>query len=136
MNHQLGRLIVFLNQENISSSLQSDNIIQDKVAIIGVDGRYVSASFSVNGYIYSVSVTVDPNSEYLSYAINIANSNTQPSTVTGLLGTPNGDTSDDFVYPDGSTLLPSGASDQMIHQWGQACKRTIVLSKMIVFNVL
>ena len=117
-------MIVLLNQEDISSSLQSESLIQDKVAIISPDFNSVSASFSVNGYTHAISIALDPDVNYLSYAINIANSNTQPSTVTGLLGTPNGDISDDFVYPNGTTL-PSGASDQMIHQWGQACKRTV-----------
>lgn len=38
----------------------------------------------------------------------------------GLLGTYNGNTSDDFLYPNG-TFLSSDASDRVIHSYGQAC---------------
>ena len=39
----------------------------------------------------------------------------------GLLGNYNGDSSDEFVYPN-ETMLNSNASDSMIHDFGQACK--------------
>ena len=39
----------------------------------------------------------------------------------GLLGNYNGDSSDEFVYPN-ETTLNSNASDSMIHDFGQACK--------------
>lgn len=41
--------------------------------------------------------------------------------VSGLLGNFNDDSTDDLIYPNG-TSLSSGASDMMIHYFGQACK--------------
>ena len=42
-------------------------------------------------------------------------------TTVGLLGNFNGDTSDDFMYRNG-TFLDADASDRMIHDFGQSCK--------------
>lgn len=42
---------------------------------------------------------------------------------SGLLGNFNEDSSDDFMYPDG-TVLDIGSSDAEIHDFGQSCKST------------
>lgn len=38
----------------------------------------------------------------------------------GLLGNFNGNDTDDFIYPNGTTL-DNGAGDQQIHYFGQSC---------------
>ena len=42
------------------------------------------------------------------------------SQTQGLMGNFNGNSTDDFIYPNGS-MLDDGASDSMIHAFGQAC---------------
>ena len=39
----------------------------------------------------------------------------------GLLGNFNGNSTDDFIYPNG-TVLSSDATDRMIHEFGQTCE--------------
>ena len=115
---EVGTMSVFYNKLDISTSLLSDNILMEQVAIALIDATTLSTVFSINNITHSVWVTLDPSVGYLSYALNLGNS--PPITTSGLLGTLNGDVSDDFKYPDGSTI-PFDASDEMIHDWGQAC---------------
>ena len=43
------------------------------------------------------------------------------SQTQGLMGNFNGNSTDDFIYPNGS-MLDDRASDLMIHAFGQACE--------------
>lgn len=58
------------------------------------------------------------------------------SHTKGLLGTWNGDTLDDFLRPDGTTL-PSNATGREIHfDFGLKCKFTLNLVRTSTFDVL
>ena len=46
---------------------------------------------------------------------------------SGLLGNFNEDSSDDFIYPDGSILDGGEASDEDIHDFGQSCKFCLMI---------
>ena len=109
-------MIAFYNQEDITAGLERESLVTNSAAITLVDTNTIRAVFATPTGAQAVSVTLDSSVEYLSYALNLDSY----LTTYGLLGTFNGDTSDDFMYPDGSPLPPD-ASDEMIHEWGQAC---------------
>ena len=111
-------MVVFKNQENITSSLGSDSILKNNVALALFDENNFAAVFSSAQVNHAISITLIPEIGYLAYALNLDSS--KSLTTAGLLGVINGDTSDDFTYPDG-TMIPPDSSDQMIHEWGQAC---------------
>jgi hypothetical protein len=116
-----GRMIVFYNQEDVTAGLGSGSILKEGVALILLDNNTLSTVFSSGRVTHAVYVTLIPGVEYLAYALNLDNSLTL--TTGGLLGLRNGNISDDFTYPDGSSI-PSDASDQMIHEWGQSWQIT------------
>ena len=109
-------IMVLYNQEDITIDLGSKSLIDSDMAITLVDPSTVTTVFSAFYSTLAISITLDPTTQYLSYALNLV----QPVTTSGILGNFNGNISDDFTFPDGR-VLPSDASDQMIHEWGQAC---------------
>ena len=124
-------MIVFYNQEDVTAGLGSGSILKEGVALILLDNNTLSTVFSSGRVTHAVYVTLIPGVEYLAYALNLDNSLTL--TTGGLLGLRNGNISDDFTYPDGSSI-PSDASDQMIHEWGQSC--TCLLFLKILCSVI
>ena len=116
-------MIVFYNQEDVTASLGSGSILKEGAALILIDDNTLSTVFSSGRVTHAVYVTLIPGVEYLAYALNLDNSLTL--TTGGLLGLRNGNISDDFTYPDGSSI-PSDSSDQMIHEWGQSCMCLLV----------
>ena len=111
-------MIIFYNQDDVSNILMNRDIVMSYAAITLIDSNNLRAVFSTPYGTQAVSVSLDLSIGYLTYALNLGNF--PPITTSGLLGTFNGDTSDNFMYPDGTTLSPD-ASDQMIHEWGQTC---------------
>lgn len=111
-------MAVFYNQDDVSNSLLNRDIVMNYAAITLIDPTNLRAVFSTPYGTQAVSVSLDLSTEYLTYALNLANF--PPITTSGLLGTFNGDPSDNFMYPDGTILAPD-ASDPMIHEWGQTC---------------
>lgn len=63
--------------------------------------------------------TVTQRGEILDFIINLDNS--VMGNTRGLFGNFNGDDTDDFIQPNG-IVLPSNASDEMLHDYGQTCK--------------
>ena len=53
------------------------------------------------------------------------------SQTEGLMGNFNGNSTDDFVFPNGS-MLDDEASDRMIHTFGQACECHFLLNFMLL----
>lgn len=121
VRQERGRVVVFLNQEDISPDLQSGNILQEKVAVMQLEDYTVRSTFLQNDYVHSVTVSLAADIGILSFVVNTASPLNQGITVTGLLGNLNGDPSDDFAYPNG-IVLPSDATNEMLHEWGQSCK--------------
>ena len=118
-----GRLIVFYNQQDITANLESDSdgVLNENLAMALANNTF-TAVFSNSQITHAVFVSLIPEVGYLAYALNLDNS--LSLTTAGLLGIRNGDPNDDFTYRDGSTI-PSDASDQMIHEWGQSCMRCV-----------
>lgn len=108
---------MFYNQQDITANLESDNILNENLAMALTDNTF-TAVFSNSQITHAIFVSLIPEVGYLAYALNLDNS--LSLTTAGLLGIRNGDPTDDFTYRDGTTI-PSDASDQMIHEWGQSC---------------
>ena len=69
---------------------------------------------------YDVSVTVEVVAGLPNFVLTLPQS--LQGKTQGLLGNYNGNATDDFVYPDGVTVLDNSATDSMIHTFGQLCK--------------
>ena len=63
--------------------------------------------------------TVTRRGEILDFIINLENS--LRGETKGLFGNFNGDTTDDYIKPNG-IQVSSDASDQMLHDYGQSCE--------------
>ena len=113
-----GSMIVLLNEVDITSDLNSAPVLRQNLAVAFIDDNTFRAVVSNNQVVHSISIALVPGVEYLTYALNL--DNFMQLTTSGLLGVINGDPSDDFMYPDGTTI-PSDASEQSLHQWGQSC---------------
>ena len=109
---------MFLNQDDVTSDISNVPILRENLAMTIFDDNTVVAVISNAQVTHSISVTFVPGVEYLAYAVNLDNS--MGLTTAGLLGVINGDPSDDFTYPDGTTIPPD-ASEELIHDWGQSC---------------
>ena len=109
---------MFLNQDDVTSDISNVPILRENLAMAIFDNNTVVAVISNAQVTHSISVTFVPGVEYLAYAVNLDNS--MGLTTAGLLGVINGDPSDDFTYPDGTTIPPD-ASEERIHDWGQSC---------------
>ena len=93
----------------------NDTFSGDGVEIIRTDADSVLSAFS-NGLAISISLSL---LGMLNIVVNLPveyNSLTQ-----GLMGNFNGNSSDDFIFSNG-TMLDDGASDSVIHSFGQSCK--------------
>ena len=124
VREERGRVVVFLNQDDISQDLLSGRIVESEVTVMLLEDYTIRSTFLQNDYTYSVTVSLAADINILNFVVNTDNAPNQGS-ITGLLGNFNGDPSDDFVYPNG-TVLPSDATDEMLHEWGQACTFLLV----------
>ena len=64
-------------------------------------------------------LTVTQRQNILDFVVNLEDS--IMGTTEGLFGNFNGDNTDDFIMPNG-VQIPSDASDQMLHDFGQSCE--------------
>lgn len=121
-------MVVLQNGMDVSATLLAGSTLQYDAVLTLVDENNFVGVFSSGQVTHAVSVKLNQGTGYLSYSLNLEN--TVPLTTSGLLGTFNGDTTDDFTYPDGTTI-PLNSSDQMIQAWGQACKFSCSLLTLI-----
>lgn len=110
-------MTLLYNGVDVSSNVTNinDTFSDSTVDIVRTDNNSLLSAFS-NGIAVTVSVSING---MLNIVVNLPieyNSQAQ-----GLLGNFNRNITDDFIFPDG-TMLDNGASDRMIHQFGQACK--------------
>lgn len=105
------------NGDDIQSNLTSinDTYSGDTVDITRTDNATISSAFS-NGLAVTVSVSL---MSMLSIVVNVPVE--YDSQTQGLMGNFNGNNTDDFIFPNGS-MLDDGATDRMIHSFGQACE--------------
>ena len=85
------------------------------VDITRTDNDSIVSAFS-NGLAVTVSVSL---MSMLSIVVNVPVE--YDSQTQGLMGNFNGNSTDDFIFPNGS-MLDDGATDRMIHSFGQACE--------------
>ena len=113
-------LEVLLNGAIVSDEVRNVNqsLSDDYVEISRSETNKIEASFS-NG----VSVIVTLSHGILSYVAALPQEFT--GETKGLLGNYNGNDTDDLRFPNGS-LLDTGASNRMIHEFGQTCENKIV----------
>ena len=77
-------MIVFYNQDDVTASLESSRLLKEGQALVLADENTFTALFSSGQVTHAVYVTMVPNVGYLTYALNLDNS--QPLTTAGLLG--------------------------------------------------
>ena len=105
------------NGDDITSNLTSinDTYSGNTVDITRTDSATISSVFS-NGLAVTISVSL---MSMLSIVVNVPVE--YDSQTQGLMGNFNGNNTDDFTFPNGS-MLGDGATDRMIHSFGQACE--------------
>lgn len=105
------------NGDDITSNLASinDTYSGNTVDITRIDSATISSAFS-NGLTVTVSVSL---MSLLSIVVNVPVE--YDSQTQGLMGNFNGNNTDDFIFPN-SSILDDGATDRMIHSFGQACE--------------
>ena len=117
-----GEMRILYNSVDISSNVTSvnDTYGGNMVDITRTDNTSIVSVFS-NGLAVTVSVSL---MSMLSIVVNVPVE--YDSQTQGLMGNFNGNSTDDFIFPNGS-MLDDGATDRMIHIFGQACEsRTTV----------
>ena len=104
------------NSVDIGLNLSSinDTYNGNTVEVTRTDNTSILSVFN-NGLAVTISVALRG---MMNIIVNIPEE--YESQTQGLMGNFNGNSTDDFIYPNGSTL-DDGASDRMIHMFGQAC---------------
>ena len=105
------------NSIDISLNLTSinDTFSGSMVEITKTDNTSILAVFN-NGLAVTISVSL---MGMMNIIVNLPEE--YESQTQGLMGNFNGNSTDDFIFPNGS-MLDAGASDRMIHTFGQACE--------------
>ena len=105
------------NSVDISLNLTSinDTFSGSMVEITKTDNTSILAVFN-NGLAVTISVSL---MGMMNILVNLPEE--YESQTQGLMGNFNGNSTDDFICPNGS-MLDDGVSDRMIHTFGQACE--------------
>ena len=116
-----GKLSIFINGENASHEIEAVNStsVQANNAfyLTRVEDNIVRVLLYTDTCVYVLTVTQRQN--ILDFVVNLEDS--IMGTTRGLFGNFNGDSTDDFIMPNGIQIL-SDASDQMLHNFGQSCE--------------
>ena len=113
--------VVLHNGDDISANVSTVN---DTYSLADVEIIREANNSVVTVFPYDASVTVEVATGLPNFVLTLPQS--LEGTTRGLLGNFNGNASDDFVYPDGVTVLENNATDSMIHTFGQQCKYMIL----------
>ncbi len=105
------------NSVDISLNLTStnDTFSGSMVEITRTDNTSILSVFN-NGLALTISVA---SMGVMNIVVNLPEE--YESQTQGLMGNFNGNSTDDFIFPNGS-MLDDGASDRMIHAFGQLCE--------------
>ena len=111
---------ISLNLMNINDTY-SGNIVE----VTRIDDTSILSVFN-NGLAVTISVAL---MGMMNIVVNLPEE--YESQTRGLMGNFNGDSTDDFIFPSG-IVLDDGASDRMIHMFGQACGSFLKLLLCII----
>lgn len=116
MRYENGSFVVLHNRNDVSSNLTSvnDAYTTRTVQITRGGTNNVTSAFPSGA-----GVTIRVAENIPNFVLTLPQS--FMGQTRGLLGNYNGNSSDEFVYPN-ETMLNNDASDSMIHDFGQACK--------------
>lgn len=89
--------------------------------------RHVAPNYATVAFDNDIGVTVELYAGYLNIEVQLP-----PRFTMGLLGNYNGNTSDEFVFRNG-TVLDDSASDREIHQFAQSCKLEILYQRNWIY---
>ena len=105
------------NSVDIGLNLTSvnDTYSGNMVEITRMDNSSILSVFN-NGLAVTISVAL---MGMMNIVVNLPEE--YESQTLGLMGNFNGNSTDDFIFPNGS-MLDDGSSDRMIHMFGQACE--------------
>ena len=102
------------NVNDTNLNINDTNINSTLVSFERIDQNAIVASFNND-----ITITITLSMGILSSVNGIPEE--LQGTLSGLLGNFNDNNTDDFVYQNG-TMLDSGATDAMIHSFGQSCE--------------
>ena len=113
---EAGNFAVLYNNDDITSNVSTTNASYSTTLaeVTRTSNDSITSVFS-NG----ASVTVTLTAGIPNFVLRMPQSFRGSSR--GLLGNFNGNSTDDFIYPN-STVLSSDPTDRMIHEFGQACE--------------
>ena len=112
-----GGVEVLYNGMDVSHNVTNvnDTFSDNTVDITRTESNSILSVFS-NGLAVTVSVSLHG---MLNIVVNLPVE--YNSLTTGLMGNFNGNTTDDFIFSNG-TMLDGGTSDSIIHEFGQSCE--------------
>jgi len=114
------RLVVFVNGEDVSSSIETVNstsLLEDAFLLTRIGENAVRILLFRDRASYVLTVT--QRQHILDLVLNLEES--LQGTTRGLFGNFNDDGTDDLIYPNG-IRVPLSATNEMIHQFGQSCE--------------
>ena len=115
----------FINGEEVSNETEAINAStsgeSNAIFITRLGENTVSMLLYRNLLAYVFTVT--QRGDILDLTVNLEQS--LMGQTRGLFGNFNGDPNDDFIMPNGISV-PSDASDQMLHDYGQSCEYNIL----------
>lgn len=122
------RLVTFINGEDISSQIQNVNDTTNEASfyVTRVANNSIRILFYKNPLAYVFTVSLRDN--ILEFVLNLDRS--LNGSTRGLFGNFNSNDMDDFILPNGVTIQ-ANASDEMLHDFGQACKETIISASLL-----
>ena len=113
-------LHLLLNSEDITDTIPAPNDTNANSTLVFLERR--SSNSILTSFINGVSITVTQSFDILNFVASIPQE--YQGFSTGLLGNYNGDSSDDLMYVNGTTIAIDSPYD-MVHEFGQSCKLNI-----------
>ena len=113
-------MTTFINGEDISHQIAVNGIFVQGNSIfyiVRTRSGLLRILLYKDRFVYGLTVT--QREDILECFINLEDS--VRGNMRGLLGNFNGDSTDDFIMPNG-IQVPVNASDQMLHDFGQSCE--------------
>ena len=115
-------LQVRLNESDVTGTIPAVNDTNNGSSLVILER--IATNSILSTFSNGVSMTVSSSFGLLSFVATVPQE--FEGNATGLLGNFNGDSSDDFLFRNG-TMLEDSPPDRLIHEFGQSCEPVAVI---------